>query len=74
MSSTPGLDSTSSVYIPYLAASSRAAGVNVAYAATYLILGIGLAFLGRRAWRLTCAIALGLAVQLVTSAVTFNVM
>lgn len=60
------------LYVPFDAASSRTAAVNVAFSAIHLLVGSGLCLFGRRAWRTTCAAAVGLAFELLAAAVVFN--
>ncbi|KAK9896378.1 hypothetical protein P389DRAFT_196470 [Cystobasidium minutum MCA 4210] len=63
---------SSSSYVPFSSATSRTAAVNIAFSAVSLLVGGVLCLCGRRAWRITCAIAVGLAFELIAAAVVFN--
>jgi hypothetical protein len=59
-------------YIPFAAATSRIAAVNIAFSAIFLFVGAGLCFFGRRLWRLTCALAFALGLELIAAGIVFN--
>jgi hypothetical protein len=64
----------SPVYTPFASQTSRTSPAQLAFAIIHLLVACHLLAFGRRTWRLTCAISLGLAAELVTLAVAVNIM
>ena len=62
------------VYLPFASLSSRTSAPLVVLAVIHFVIGIHLVVCGRRFWRITCAICLGLAAEWAACAITMNVM